>query len=82
MLNKTTDVRCFVKWENKIDKIAFYSVKLLRARLVYVFKNWKLLFENIYGNTYGWKNVLKYVKCCLKTENGCLKTQTKHPLNF
>ena len=29
MLNKTTDVRCFVKWGNKIDKITFYSVKLL-----------------------------------------------------
>ena len=49
----------------------------LRARLVCVFKNWKLLFKNIYGNTCGWKSVLK---CCLKTENGCLKTQTKHPL--
>ena len=22
------------------------------------------------------------MKCCLKTENGCLKTQTKHPLRF
>ena len=53
-----------------------------RARLVHVFKNWKLLFENICGNTCGWKNVLKCVKCCLKTENGCLKTQTKHPPNF
>ena len=28
----------------------------------------------------GWKNVSKYVKCCLKTENCCLKTLTKHPL--
>ena len=50
-----------------------------RGRLVYVFKNWKLLFENICGNTCGWKSALKYVKCCLKTENGCLKTLTKHP---
>ena len=24
--------------------------------------------------------MLKCVKYCLKTENGCLKTQTKHPL--
>ena len=54
--------------------------KLIRARLVHVFKNWKLLFENFYGNTCGWKSVLKYVKCCLKTENCCLKTLTKHPL--
>ena len=53
-----------------------------RARLVHVFKNWKLLFENICGNTCGWKNALKCVKCCLKTENSCLKTQTKHPLVF
>ena len=53
---------------------------VVKARLVCVFKNWKLLFKNIYGNTCGWKSVLKYVKCCLKTENGCLKTQTKHPL--
>ena len=50
------------------------------ARLVYVFKNWKLLFENIFGNTCGRKSTLKCVKYCLKTENGCLKTQTKHPL--
>ena len=46
-----------------------------------VFKNWKLLFKNIYGNTCGWKSALKYVKCCLKTENGCLKILTKHPKN-
>ena len=52
------------------------------ARLVHVFKNWKLLFENIFGNTCGWKSALKYVKCCLKTENCCLKSQTKHPLNI
>ena len=52
----------------------------LRVRLVYVFKNWKMLFENIYENTCGWKSALKCVKCCLKTENGCLKSQTKHPL--
>ena len=50
--------------------------------MVHVFKNWKLLFENFCGNTCGWKSVLKYVKCCLKTENCCLKTLTKHPLNF
>ena len=53
---------------------------MFRARLVHVFKNWKLLFENFCGNTCGWKSVLKYVKCCLKTENCCLKTLTKHPL--
>ena len=47
------------------------------SRLVHVFKNWKLLFENICENTCGWKNVWKCVKCCLKTENCCLKTQTK-----
>ena len=45
----------------------------LKHRLVCVFKNWKLLFKNIYGNTCGWKSALKYVKCCLKTENCCLK---------
>ena len=32
-------------------------------------------------NTCGWKSVWKCVKCCLKTENDCLKIQTKHPLN-
>ena len=42
-----------------------------RARLVCVFKNWKLLFKKICGNTCGWKSVLKCVKCCLKTENCC-----------
>ena len=26
--------------------------------------------------------MLKYVKCCLKTENNCLKIQTKHPKNI
>ena len=57
-----------------------FNSELLRVRLVHVFKNWKLLFENICGNTCGWKSVLKCVKCCLKTENGCLKTQTKHLL--
>ena len=52
-----------------------------RARLVCVFKNWKLLFKNICGNTCGWKSVLKCVKCCLKTKNSCLKTQIKHLLS-
>ena len=47
-----------------------------------LFKNWKLLFKNICENTCGWKSVLKCIKCCLKTKNGCLKTQTKHPLNL
>ena len=28
-----------------------------RVRLVYVFKNWKLLFENICENTCEWKSV-------------------------
>ena len=47
----------------------------------WLFKSWwKLLFKNIFKNTCGWKNMLKYVKCCLKTENDCLKTQTKYPL--
>ena len=53
----------------------------VRACLVCVFKNWKLLFKKICGNTCVWKSMLKYVKYCLKTENDCLKTQTKHPLN-
>ena len=39
-----------------------------------------MLFENICENTRGWKSVLKCVKCCLKTENDCLKTQTKNLL--
>ena len=56
-------------------------IQILRARLVHVFKNWKLLFENIFENTCGWKSTLKYVKCCLKTENCYLKSQTKHPLS-
>ena len=62
------------RWEAETER--------LRARLVHVFKNWKLLFENICGNTCGWKSALKCVKCCLKTKNGCLKTQTKHPLCY
>ena len=62
--------------------LLFESNKLLRVRLVYVFKNWKLLFENICGSTCGCKSALKCAKCCLKTEKCCLKTQTKHPLNF
>ena len=44
--------------------------------------SYKTFGENIYGNTCGWKIGWKCVKCCLKTKNGCLKTQTKHPLNF
>ena len=52
------------------------------TRLVHVFKNWKLLFKNIYGNTCGWKSIWKYMKCCLKIKNGCLEIQTKHPLNI
>ena len=28
------------------------------------------------------KSVLKCVQYCLKTENSCLKSQTKHPLSF
>ena len=62
----------------KINNLA----KPLKARLVCVFKNWKLLFKNICGSTCGWKSVLKCVKCCLKTENGYLKIQTKHPLKL
>ena len=50
-----------------------------RIRLVHVFKNWKLLFENIYENTCRWRCVWECVKCCLKTENGYLKTQIKLP---
>ena len=50
--------------------------------MVYVFKNWKLLFENICGNMCEWKSALKCVKYCLKTKNGCLKIQTKHPLSL
>ena len=46
----------------------------LRVRLVHVFKNWKLLFENFCENTCGWKSMWKCVKCCLKTKNCCLKT--------
>ena len=54
---------------------------MFRARLVHMFKNWKLLFENTCENTCGWKSIWKYVECCLKTKNGCLKIQTKHPLS-
>ena len=50
--------------------------------MVCVFKNWKLLFKKICKNTYGWKNILKYVKYYLKIKNNCLKTQTKHPIVF
>ena len=77
----------FFKWiveaeeevvDNREGKFVFDR---LRARLVYIFKNWKLLFKNFCKNTCRWKNILKYVKYCLKTENCCLKTLTKHPLN-
>ena len=54
--------------------------KILRAYLVQVFKNWKLLFKNFCGNICNWKNLWKCIKCCLKTEKGCLKTQTKYLL--
>ena len=52
-----------------------------RVHLIHVFKNKKLLFKNICENTCRWKNMLKYINYHLKTENGWLKTQTKHPLN-
>ena len=39
-----------------------------------------MLFKNICRNTCEWKKVLKYMKCCLKTENDCLKTYTTHPI--
>ena len=41
-----------------------------------------MLFKNFCGNMCGWKSVLKYVKCCLKTENYCLETLTKHTLSI
>ena len=63
---------------NRPDPLLFSNLKI---RLVYVFKNWKLLFKNFCRNTCGWKSVWKYVKCCLKTENCCLKTLTKHPIS-
>ena len=63
----------------QIYSLKRHSAGIYRARLVHVFKNWKLLFENICGNTCGWKSMLKYIKWCLKIKNYCLKTQTKHP---
>ena len=78
--HKQVDTSLFVTWFYAI--ICENAYQQLRARLIYVFKNWKLLFKNICENTCGWKSVWKCVKCCLKTENGCLKTQTKHPLKF
>ena len=66
---------CDRKWHSSF-------IEFFRARLVHVFKNWKFLFENFCEKTCGWKSVLKYVKCCLKTENCCLKTLTKHPLSL
>ena len=71
---KPMRIMLFQKKKEKKEK------KEVRARLVCVFKNWKLLFKNICENTCGWKNTLKCMKYCLKTENGCLETQTKHPL--
>ena len=64
------------------DTLSWVTVRFKRlwVCLVHMFKNWKFLFKNIYGNTCGWKNALKYIKCYLKTENGCLKSLTKHPL--
>ena len=53
-----------------------------RVRLVHMFKNWKWLFKNIYGNMCEWKSMWKWVKYCLKTENNCLKTQIKHLPNL
>ena len=76
---------CLNLWECLSDvSVLSETVRFecLRARLVDVFKNWKLLFKNFCGNTCGWKSVCKYVKCCLKTENCCLETLTKHPLNL
>ena len=40
------------------------------------------MFKSIYRNTYRWKNALKCIKYCLKTENDYLKTLIKlikHP---
>ena len=42
----------FKHYLRKLEKF-----EMLGARLVDVFKNWKLLFENICENTYGWKSV-------------------------
>ena len=63
--------KCVKIW---VEKCVEKCVTLFRALLVHVFKNWKLLFENIYENTCRWKSALKYVKCYLKTEISCLKT--------
>ena len=63
------------------EYVLMYLNKCFGVRLVCMFKNWKLLFKNICENTCGWKSVLKCIKYCLKTENGCLKTQIKHPLD-
>ena len=56
-------------------------IQIIRTHLVYVFKNWKLLFENICENMCRWKSIWKCVKCCLKTEKCYLKTQTKRALS-
>ena len=61
----------FFPYKKKKKKTYFHILEWYKARLVHVFKNWKLLFENICENMCGWKSALKCVKCCLKT-------QTKH----
>ena len=80
---KNTTLSFFV-WEKTFETRFYFSyaciMACLIACLIYVFKNWKLLFKNIYKNICWWKNVWKYIKYCLKIENDCLKTQTKHLL--
>ena len=39
-------------WHHFYEKLK-KVIKTLRVRLIYVIKNWKLLFENIYENTCG-----------------------------
>ena len=46
---------------------------------VYVFKYWKLLFENICENMCGVKKCIKICVMLFKNWNDSLKTQTKHP---
>ena len=61
--------------KNKLIIVSNLSI----IHLVCMFKNWKLLYKNIFENTCEWKNMLKCIKCCLNIKNGCLKIQTKHP---